>query len=386
LKRLDYLIVKEISGPWLFGVALFGSLLFAGSYLNKVTEYIANGVPASLIGQFSFLLLPAILVQTFAMSTLLASLLSFGRLSSDSELVAIRASGVSLFRIIAPVSVFSLLVATLAFAVNETIVPAAAKRSVLLLDQLANRPGDNNYKDTSYPIKKDGKLQGMMVAREFVPGEGILRGVTVVGYKESGEPSAYLYAAELEFDSSVIRQGQEEWNGGGWRIRGKAEIVKADGSNVIKLNGGAWPPDFPKLTVSIQDLLKKNLKSFEMLSMRELRELIEENERAKEIPGAQILKPKEVRNYQYGYWNKIALPLAAFIFGTLGAALGIRNHRTGTAAGFALAVGIIFAYFTIANFMNVWALSGLIPPYVASFSPIAIGFIASIVIIWRRNA
>ncbi|MBC8065622.1 MAG: LptF/LptG family permease [Chlorobia bacterium] len=120
--------------------------------------------------------------------------------------------------------------------------------------------------------------------------------------------------------------------------------------------------------------------------MRELREVIEKDDKAAKTPGGRLLKPSENRNYQYGYWNKIALPLAAFIFGTLGAALGIRNHRTGTAAGFALAVAIIFGYFTVANFMNVWALNGAIAPYVASFSPIAIGFIAAVFIIWRRNA
>lgn len=363
-------------------------MLFAGTYLGRVTEYITKGVSPDLIAQISLTLLPAILVQTFAMSVLLAALLSFGRLSSDSEIVAVRAAGVSLFRIIAPVSVFSTVIAICAFAINETVVPIAAKRSAQLLDQVARQLDGTNYKDTSYPITEKGELKAMVVAKDFSPSQGILRGATIIGFKgkeslkeeERGLPSAYLYAEELEFDPKKFESG------GGWRIRGSATITKADGSEVIVLKDGAWPPELPQANFSIGDLLSKGLKSFELLSMRELREIIDKNEAAASIEGAKTLSPKELRNYEYGYWNKIALPLAALIFGTLGAALGIRNHRTGTAAGFALAVGIIFAYFTVGNFMNVWALNGAIPAYVASFSPIAIGLVASVIIIWRRNA
>ncbi len=383
MKRLDLLILKEIIGPWCFGVALFGSLLFAATYLGKVADYVAKGVPGDMIGQFAFLLLPAILVQTFAMSVLLAALLAFGRLSSDSEIVAIRAAGVSLFRIIAPVSVFSVAIAILAFATNETLVPAAAKRSARILDEISRKLDGTTFKDTSYPIVQDGKLTGMVVAKDFIPSEQVLRGASIIGYAEDGLPAGYMYASELKFDAKSFRDSN---GANGWKVVGSASVTKADGSQVLVFDNGIWPPDVPTASFSIGDLLSKNLKSFELLSMRELAEVIRKDDAARAIPGAKTLSPKERRNYEYGYWNKIALPLAALIFGTLGAALGIRNHRTGTAAGFALAVGIIFGYFTVANFMNVWALNGAIPPYAASFSPIIIGFIASVIIIWRRNA
>lgn len=376
MKRLDFLIVKEILGPWAFGVALFGSLLFAGTYLGKVAEYIADGQSTGTILQLSFLLLPAILVQTFPMAMLLAALLSFGRLSSDSEITAIRAAGVSLFRIIAPVSAFATLVALLAFITNETVVPAAAKQSAKLLDQLSRNMDTTSFKSTSYPIREKGKLKGMVVAKDFQPGQQLLVGATVVGYGEDGNPDVYLYAERLKFNPNQFKEG------GGWRIIGEARFTRADGTQVLTLTNGAWPPELPELTFNIGDLLAKGLKSFELLSMGEMKEIIDRES----ISPGKVMSPKELRNYKYGYWNKIALPLAAFIFGTLGAALGVRNHRTGTATGFALAVAIIFAYFMIANFMNVWALNGSFDPAVASFTPIAIGLLCSGIIIWRRNA
>ena len=62
------------------------------------------------------------------------------------------------------------------------------------------------------------------------------------------------------------------------------------------------------------------------------------------------------------------------------------DEGTGTAAGFALAVGIIFGYMMLSQFMNVWAQGGFIPAYAASFAPVVLGFIASWIIMWRRNA
>lgn len=367
-------MIKEIAGPWVFGVFLFGSLLFAATWLGRVAEYISKGLPGNMVWQFSMLLLPGILVQTFAMSSLLGSLLAFGRLSSDSEVVAIRAAGVSLFRMIMPVAAFSILVALAAFSINEIYVPLAAKRSQVLLNEIALKLDSSVVNSTVIPVKKDGRLQAMVMAKDFSPDASVLRGVSVIGYDKDGNPSAYMYASELEYSSPDALK-----NGEGWHIRGGAQMLSADGASKYTVTE-AWPRELAHPEFKPGDILSRGLKSFETLSMRELGEKIASSADDKTI------SQKELRNYEYGYWNKIALPLAAFIFGTLGAALGIRNHRTGTATGFALAIVIIFGYFTIANFMNVWAQNGSFPPAVASFSPIAIGLLATVIIIWRRNA
>ncbi|MCH8980291.1 MAG: LptF/LptG family permease, partial [Armatimonadetes bacterium] len=84
-------------------------------------------------------------------------------------------------------------------------------------------------------------------------------------------------------------------------------------------------------------------------------------------------------------WNKLALPLAALVFGLVGAPLGIRNHRAGTATGFALSVVIIFGYMMLANAMSIMAQGGRMPAFIASFTPIVIGLVVAMVLIQRRN-
>jgi lipopolysaccharide export system permease protein len=369
MKKIDRLVLGELIGPWAFGVAMFSALLIAATYLGKIADYVVQGVPGSSVLEITLLLLPAVLVKTFAMAVLLAALLAFGRLSSDSEIVALRAAGASVYRIVAPVAVFSLLIAGVAFVFNERIVPSAAMRSTAIMNDIANTIKGKALQPTFYPLVEKGKVKGMIVAKDFSLAARTLRGVTVVAYDESEDPSFYMNAAELEW--------HDESN---WRIRGDATILDARGENLINLRGGAWPEYIPQLTVTPGELFASKNNDNDLYSMGQLRKLIREGRET----GS--LSLEKIRNYEYGYWNKIALPLAAFIFGVLGATLGIRSHRTGTAAGFALAIGIIFAYFTMANFMNVWALGGVFPPYIASFTPIITGLIAAGIILKQRNA
>ncbi|MFN8218578.1 MAG: hypothetical protein U0S12_00390 [Fimbriimonadales bacterium] len=70
MKRLDRLIVGELAGPWVFGVGIFTVLIMAGTYLFKITDYIVQGISPATVLQLSVVLLPAIMVKTFAMAML----------------------------------------------------------------------------------------------------------------------------------------------------------------------------------------------------------------------------------------------------------------------------------------------------------------------------
>ena len=139
MKQIDRLILKELAGPWVFGVGLFSALLMAGMYLNRIADYVVQGVPTGMIVELTALLFPAILVKTFSMAVLLGALLAFGRLSSDSEIVALRAGGASIVRIVQPVMLFSLVIAIVTFGFNEVLVPGAASRAKLLITELATK-------------------------------------------------------------------------------------------------------------------------------------------------------------------------------------------------------------------------------------------------------
>ncbi|MBS1702198.1 MAG: LptF/LptG family permease [Armatimonadetes bacterium] len=370
MKRIDRLIVGELFGPWLFGVAMFTSLLLAATYLGRIADYVVQGLPPAKILEITFLLLPPILVKTFAMATLLGALLAFGRLSGDSEVVALRAGGASIYRIIFPVACFSFAVAVLTFMLNDTLVPNSAKRAKTMTDSIGKEIQNKKAQPTFQTIIENGQLKAMIMARDFNLGDQTLSGVTIKALDKEGHPTFFMEASKLKYQGDSAK---------GWRIENGATLFSADGRDYSQITGEIWPGEVPKINKDPQEMSVHLSTDPDYYTTGELREALSKSNLDKSITTEQY------RNMEYWLWNKYAVPMAAFVFGVLGAALGIRSHRAGTATGFALAVAIMFAYMTLANFMNVWAMGGVIPPYVASLTPIALGLIASFIIMWRRN-
>lgn len=372
LKQIDRLVIKEIIGPWLFGVAMFSSLLMAATYLNRIAEYVVRGVSPTLILKVSLLLMPAILSKTFAMAVLLAALLAFGRLSSDSEVTAMKAAGASLMRIVRPVMLFSTIVAIVTFIFNDQVAPPAEAEAIALGKSIESSKLGKTGDPVSLPITDGGKLQAQVVAESLDLVRGTLEEPTIIVYDSVGKPTFYMHCHEMEYKR--LDNGADKWH-----MLGGGTITPANGDNVIKVDE-MWPANIPEIGASPQDFMTLTNNDLDAYSMAETKRQIERGQRDGSLTTAKI------HNLEFGYWNKISVALAAFIFGTLGAVLGIRTQRTSAASGFALAVGIIFGYFTLVNFMNVWALNGILPAWAASFAPILIGLVCSGVIMWRRNS
>ena len=368
MRKVDRLIIGELLGPWTFGVAIFTVLIAAGQFLFQITSYLANGANVWQTMELLFLLLPGVIAKTFSMSVLLATLLAFGRLSGDSEIVALRAGGISLWRIMRPVALFGLVVSLIALSFNEYIVPGATYRALQLKLDLENKVRNRSEQATTRPIYKDGRLQMLLVARNFDIPNRELQGVMLTLYGDDGQPVGIFWSDRMTFES------EQQWtapSGGRYLdLRTKAEATSP---------GPVLPTEVPNPDVTPNDLVAQALKELDALSMSQMRTQIE---REKSRPG---YSRKQVANLEYGYWNKVALPLAALVFGLVGAPLGIRSHRAGTATGFALSVVIIFCYMMVANAMSITAQGGRIPAFVASFLPIFLGLAVALFLIKRRN-
>src|SRR5690242_4095304 len=111
---------------------MFSVITFAGNFLYQFSQYLVSGASPLKVAELTVLFLPSVIIKTFSMAILLATLLGFGRLSSDSEIVALRAAGVSIRRMMVPVAMFSLAIAIVSFLLNEAIVPPATMRGVAL--------------------------------------------------------------------------------------------------------------------------------------------------------------------------------------------------------------------------------------------------------------
>jgi lipopolysaccharide export system permease protein len=227
---------------------------------------------------------------------------------------------------------------------------------------------ETRIRPESSPLYEKGKLVAMVSARDFSTTENVLRGATVVTYDSTGKPAFVLLAKEILYEDH------------GWHLQGGAALLSADGRTYVRILEDAWPQQVPQLTFTPRDLITRKLIDLDSLSMRQIQDQLK---RAKENPH---FDPSQKLNLEYGFWNKIALPLSAIIFGLVGAPLGIRSPRSNVSSGFWISVLILFGYIMLTNLMAVNARGGMLSPALASFVPLTVGLICAIIIIYRKNS
>lgn len=367
MKKIDRLIIGEIFGPWVFGVAIFTVLIMAGSFLFTFTRFLSLGIPLLLVIKLTALLLPGILAKTFSMAMLLGTLLAFGRLSGDSEIVALRAGGVSVVRIMAPVAAFGLMVSLLTYAFTDYVVPGASYQASAMRQTVEKSIDTSQKRPTSRPISEKGKLAGYVVAEDYSLADGTLTNAKILKLSPDGQVESVLEVPKLMFDTLDK-----------WQIYGRSRLHFLNAGNRITVDvaDGIWPEGTVRPTESPKDMSAGTEQDLDTRSSHEIRHILETT--------ADMDKATRI-NWEFGYWNKFSLPLAALIFGLVGAPLGIRNHRAGTATGFWLSVIIIFGYMLVTNALSIMAQGGAIPAWLASFGPVLVGGIVAVELIRRKN-
>jgi lipopolysaccharide export system permease protein len=178
IKLLDRYIFRELLEPFLFGLLSF-SLIFSASMVvfELVRAVVLKGMPLYIALQVFIFRLPGVVVYIFPMAMLLASLLSFARFSKDSEIVAFRAGGISLRRLVVPVLIMGLIVSLVTFYFYEVVVPESNKAVKNLLIETAVNHRPMVEENIFVPEVRKGVLQRIIYARKM---EGqVMRGVII---------------------------------------------------------------------------------------------------------------------------------------------------------------------------------------------------------------
>ncbi len=367
MRLLDRLILRELFPPLLFGVALFTTLIFAGGYVFMITEYAVRGIPLLLVIELALLYIPQIAVRTLPMGMLLATLLGFGRLSSDWEVTAMRSAGASMLRLMRPVFWLSLFVSLFAIGFNETLVPWATARASAIRTEILKTLQLTEQQTFSFAQFSGGRLDSfVIVAGGRDPISQELFQITLLKYSggERREPEVVLYAQRAQWTNA------NEWvlYDGWWRTAegqsGTFTVFRSEPTLDVQIR---------RTPVQIEALLTE----VDARSYRQLRDQIEffKREGADEA---------QIRQLTVELYNKINVPLASVIFALLGAPLGIRPQRSSPATGFALSVGIIFVYWVLARYLIILGRS-VLPPLLASSLPNLIGILLAIWLIQKRD-
>ena len=384
MREVDRLILRELFGPFLNSAFLFLSVLFATTGLFKITEYLTQGIPVLTVGKIVLFMMPLLITQTLPMSMLLGTLLAFGRISGDSEHIALFASGINFFRIVLPVIFMGLLVAVFTFLWNESVVPRSQREYLRLAAEVAVDTVTSG-KPVFYTVKQpktDQVDEFVNIAGGFDRKQNWFRKVSI--FKMSDDPQRqgqydfYVYADRA-------RPQTKNPSGLSWYFEDVTMLYLKPLTNswpVVTLKGATTEVISKQLGAEIgmrrtfTELLEQQKKDNHTMTFQELRDRIRKERAAGNLNTA---------GDEVDLWEKVSLPLASLIFGLVGAPLGIRPHRGSKAMGFGVAIGIIFLYWVVYRWMYVVGQSGGLPPIVASFTSCFLGLVAAAMLVARTR-
>ncbi len=132
MKILSRYVLREHLGPLVFALTALTSLLLLNFIAKRFGDLVGKGLPSSVIAEFFLLAIPFTIAMTLPMAVLVAVLYAFSRLAAESEITALKASGVSMGRILAPVLGGATVLAVGMIYFNDFVLPEANHRLRIL--------------------------------------------------------------------------------------------------------------------------------------------------------------------------------------------------------------------------------------------------------------
>ena len=358
---LERYILQKLSWVFLFSVCLLSSMGVAigtvSDLVYKVTEY---SLPLSVAIRIFGYKIPEYAAYALPISTLLTSLMVYGRLNSDRELVALFSFGVSCYRVVLPALLFSLGITLLTFLLNESIVPAANFQANLLQTPFIPKTELNLQKQDIFyaeyqPSRVDGvakELQYLYSAKQYQHPN--LQGVVILNFDE-GRIDRIITARSAKWD----RQRQV------WHLtNGEINRFNSSGKNIVE----EFEVKYLPLPSTLFEIISQE-RSPEDMNIRQAKEYL------KAI--ASSGNSREIAKFRVRIEQKYAFPFICVVFALIGSALSIRYEHN-RAKSFGLCVAVAFGYYCLGFIIGSLGITGIISPFWAAWLPNAIGAIAGV--------
>lgn len=346
-KTTTLYILKEILPIFFIGLMTFTIILLMDKILRLIELVVNRGGSLSSILMLFLFISPSFLILTIPVSVLLGTLLTFGRLSSDSEITAFKASGVSLYQLFFPISVFAFATFLLSSFLVFYALPWGNRGFKATLYRLVQSKADIEIKERVF----NDAFSGLVVYVDRVPLQGNhMEGILIYDQREKGKSNTILAK-----EGFIVNNPESQ------------EII-------LRLRNGdihRFEPEahtFQKITFDTYDLrlelaktfaaIEKKLKDWEM-SIDDIRKKMEE---IKRTGGNTTL-------YEIELHKRYAIPFTCIVFALIGVPLGIQPHRSGRSYGFILSIFILIAYYVSLTASEILAARKIIPAFSAGWAP-----------------
>ena len=361
MRILDKYIIKELLGPFIFGIAAFSSVFIGTGTMLRIAQFVTKyGASTSSVIKLFIYSLPPIIVLTFPMSMLLAALLAFGRLSGSSEITAMRSGGISFYRLAMPVFIVALFVSVFAVFFNELVVP----QSTIAYNRVVREEiqKENTMKSQEHIVIKDikeGSLQRLTYARKFEESTSTMQAVAIQEFEgdhlvrvENAERATYQNNRWIMYNGTIHDL----------TVEGKIDRTLQFEQQIMPMT---------KAPSAISNEQKKP----DEMTIKELKQHIK------------ILKQQYVKSatYEVELHQRLAIPIASFVFALIGTPLGLQPNRSSSSIGLGISIIIIFIYYTIMTVTTALGQGGAVPAALAAWIPNIAGIIVGCLLIRKAS-
>ena len=310
--------------------------------LENVNDFIKQGVPVHTTFEFFLFKVPLIIVQVVPVSVLLSSVITIGILSRNSEVVAMMASGISLFRIVVPIIGISLLVSVVSLLGNESILPYTNHKMRYIENvELKKKPALGSFKQNRIWYRSDNSIYNIDM---FDPKRNILKGITI-----------YYLDKDLKLISRIDAK-IAKWIDNRWHFY---DVFFRSFDNGTEIRMEKWGEKTVYIPESPDDF-KIIEKSTDEMNYAELKDYINEIK----------AEGYDATKYLVDMHAKLAFPFVSLIMPLLGIPFALKTGREGgIIRGIGISIIISFGYWVMLSLSLSLGHSGNLTPIVSAWIP-----------------
>jgi LPS export ABC transporter permease LptG len=398
-RLIDRYLIREIVPYLLLGLLLLTAIIFAHE-ASRFSEMLVvasrNGLPMETLWRIMGALIPGILVFTLPISLLIGTLVGLGRLSGDSEIVALGAGGVSRLRMLRPVVLLALVISAVMVYITFNLLPRS-------IHQLANLKANRSliFQGLSTEIKprvfEESIPQKVIFIEDIDRAQSLWHNIFLVdlgdeqsdmkivtatsGSMRQGErsemPELHLQHGVAHQTSTVMAQDHEQQNSAAQRNQREDEPREARPAPSAQVAQQAAAADSsPQEKERRRSRNQQNYTAIRFDDMTFGLEVSNENKadatgidqearQVEEMEWGRLINhsppESEALEWRAEIHKRVALPTACLVFALLGVGFGISNVRTGRSFGLLLGLAITILYYLLALSGQHAAVSGKLP-------------------------
>ena len=342
---LDDMVLRDFVLYLMLILGSFLMLLLVFTLFELIGDILRNGISPLVVGEYLLNVTPYFVYNVTPLSMLLAVLITFGLMSRSNEITAIKATGISIYRIIVPVLLAAAIVAAGLFFFDQFYLPKANKRQDALRNLIKGKPAQTYLLPDRKWIK--GQENTIFYYRFFDPDRNEFGNFSVFKY----DPATFQITQRIYANRAHWTHNLQKWVcEQGWERQLRGPAIETyhpfDVSTFASMN--EQPGYF-----------KKEVKQFTEMNYQELKKYIHELQQS----GFDVIQ------LRVQLQKKFAFPLITFVMAVLAVPFALSAGRRGAVTGIAIAVGVAVLYRTISGLSESMGNVGQLPPGLAAWGP-----------------